>query len=328
MVKNTNSDPPESSKEEVVSVQNLTKTYGAGEEAVRAVDGISFEINAGTVVGLLGPNGAGKTTTIKSLLGTIVPDDGSVEVFGKDVHADPQQAYKHVGVMFEGSRDAYWRLTVRENLEFFTRLNGIRASNRRSRHDTLLERFELKEKADVPVRKLSRGMKQKVSLASTLSRDVDLVFLDEPTLGLDIETSLTLREELRTLVKEQNMTVLLSSHDMDVVEDLCDRVIIMSQGEILADDSVSNLLKVLQNDAYRVRLDEPVVKDVKEKLNQEFDVTDSDQYAGVCELTVGLSEGDIHDLSNVLRDLDCSVRSLEAVTPDLEDVFLEITGGR
>lgn len=309
--------------EVALSVENLTKTYND----VTAVDGISFDVESGSVVGLLGPNGAGKTTTVKSLLGTLAPDAGKVEISGVPVHENLQEVHKNVSVMFEGSRNAYWRLTVRENLQFFTRLNGVPASERRDRHDELLERLDLEEKADVPVRKLSRGMKQKVAVASTLSQDVELAFLDEPTLGLDVESSLTLQEELRSLVRNRDLTVILTSHDMDVIESVCDRVIVLSNGKIIADDSVSNLLEVFQNDAYRVRLNGPLPEGTRETLDSQFGVTDYEQYANIHEFEVGPLDGNVHDLSDALRSLDCSVKSFETASLDLEDVFLQITQG-
>src|SRR6056297_3170111 len=153
--------------EAVLVVDDLQKTYGEGEDAVRAVDGVSLTVRRGEVVGVLGPNGAGKTTTIKSILGLVVPSGGTVEVAGVDAHENPRGVYRHVGAMLEGARNVYWRLTVRENLEFFAALGGQDPSAARDRHDELLERFDLAEKADQPVNDLSRGQKQKVSLAAT-----------------------------------------------------------------------------------------------------------------------------------------------------------------
>ncbi len=305
-----------------LAVRDLTKTFGGG---VTAVDGISFEVGKGSVVGLLGPNGAGKTTTIKMILGTLVPDAGTVTVHGRSVHDDLEWAHENVGVMFEGSRDAYWRLTVRENLEFFTRLQGVPARRRRDRHDELLERLDLAEKADVPVRKLSRGQKQKVAVARALSQDVRVALLDEPTLGLDVETSLTLQDELRSLVHDEDLTVILTSHDMGVIENICDEVVVLSDGQVIAQESVANLVDVFQNDAYRVRLDAPVPGGTEAELRSRFEVADHDQFGDVHEFEVTLVDGDVHDLSDVLRNLECSVRSFETTTPDFEEIFLHIT---
>jgi ABC-2 type transport system ATP-binding protein len=129
---------PERTGETVLRVDDLTKTYGDGEDAVTAVDGVSFSVERGEVVGVLGPNGAGKTTTIKSILGLVVPSDGTVEIAGVDAHGNPRGVYRHVGAMLEGARNVYWKLTVRENLEFFAALGGQSVAGTRKRHDELL----------------------------------------------------------------------------------------------------------------------------------------------------------------------------------------------
>src|SRR6056297_2083334 len=236
-------------------VEGLAKTFGEGETAVRAVDGLSLSVEHGEVVGVLGPNGAGKTTTIKSMLGLVLPDAGTVEVCGVDVHEDPSAAYRHVDAMLEGARNVYWRLTVEENLRYFAGLGGDAPDDLADRHDRLLDALGLADEADTVVNDLSRGMKQKVSLASTLAREVDVVFLDEPTLGLDVESSIELRRELRSLADESGMTVVLSSHDMDVIEDICDRAVIMNDGHVVADDTVENLLELFRTQTYEVTVD-------------------------------------------------------------------------
>ena len=207
----------ETAGESIVSVRNVRKTYGSGEGAVTAVDDVSFDVQPGTVVGVLGPNGAGKTTLIKSMLGLVIPDEGDVTVDGIDVHAETREAYRRMGAMLEGARNVYWRLTVRENLEFFASLAGHDPGSLRDRHEELLEQLGLADKADATVNDLSRGMKGKVSLAAALARDAPVAFLDEPTLGLDVESSIELRRELRRLAEQESMTIVLSSHDMAVV---------------------------------------------------------------------------------------------------------------
>lgn len=309
----------------ILRVQNLRKRYGGESDGVTAVDGVSFDVDRGSVVGLLGPNGAGKTTTIKSILGLILPTDGQVIIDGIDVHTDTKRAYRHVGAMLEGARNVYWRLTVRENLEFFAALAGQRPAATRGRHDELLEQFGLADKADTPVRELSRGMKGKVSLACTLARDVDVVFLDEPTLGLDVESSLELRAELRTLADETGTTVLLSSHDMDVIEDICDRVIIMSDGHIVADDSLDNLLDLFRTQAYSVQVAGDILPESRQDLERRFDATDFEQRADREQFIVSVTGDEFYELTDFLRTNDLSLASITSVEPDLEEVFLDIT---
>jgi ABC-2 type transport system ATP-binding protein len=313
--------------ETVLAVDDLRKRYGDGEGAVTAVEDFSMDVNRGEVVGLLGPNGAGKTTAIKSILGLVIPTTGSVEVAGVDARENPRDVYHHVGAMLEGARNVYWRLTVRENLEFFAALGGQATAGTRKRQERLLERFGLVEKADEPVKDLSRGQKQKVSLAATLARDTDVVFLDEPTLGLDVEASLELQRELRRLAEEESVTILLSSHDMDVVETVCDRVVILSEGRVIADDPVDDLVGVFQTQAYRVTVERPVPNAVRDRLENAFDAANWTETGDRASFDVTLTDGDtLYEVLDVVRDADLALLDVDGQDPDLEEVFLEVTG--
>jgi len=320
--------PADGTTATALSVRGLTKQYGSGDDAVLAVDDVSFDIEGGTVVGLLGPNGAGKTTTIKSMLGLVLPTAGDASVAGVDVHENPSAAYSHVGAMLEGARNVYWRLTVRENLAFFASLGGVEPAALRERHDRLLDQLGLAGKADETVNDLSRGMKQKVSLACALARETEVVFLDEPTLGLDVESSVELRREIRRLAEQESMTIVLSSHDMDVVQAVCDRVIIMSDGRVIADDTVENLIDLFRSQAYRVTVDGSVPESTRRDLEAGFDVS-AWEYAGdrtTFEVAVSVGEA-FYDLADALRRVGLVVETIQSIEPDLEDVFLEVTDG-
>jgi ABC-2 type transport system ATP-binding protein len=309
-----------------IHVEGLTKRFGSGEEAVTAVEDLDLTVGTGSVVGLLGPNGAGKTTAIKSILGLVVPDEGSVLINGIDVHANPRRAYHHVDAMLEGARNDYWRLTVRENLRYFATIGGEKPAAVADRHDRLLEQLELADKADQPVRDLSRGMKQKVSLASVLARDVDVVFLDEPTLGLDVESSLTLRSELQRIVDDRNLTVVLCSHDMDVIEDVCDRVVIVNDGRVIADDTVANLVGAFDARGYRItsrNLDDADVAAIRER----FEVVEVRRFDPGVRFEVAVDSDEFYRLMRLLESRGIAIDGVETVTPDLEEVFVEMTGG-
>ncbi|MEF8831101.1 MAG: ABC transporter ATP-binding protein [Halobacteriales archaeon] len=308
-----------------VAVEGLRKVYGSGEDTVTAVGGVDFEIEPGTAVGLLGPNGAGKTTTIKSLLGLVVPTEGRARVAGVDVAERPAEAYRHVGAMLEGARNTYWRLTVRENLQFFAALSGQRPSTVRERHDELLERFDLAGKADTAVRELSRGMQQKVSLASTLAREAEVAFLDEPTLGLDVESSLELRRELRRLVEDEGLTVVVSSHDMDVIEHVCDRVVIMSEGEVIADDRVEELLDLFHTQTYEVTVESGLSPGVRDHLGAEYGAEAFEAVSDRERFAVSVTGNEFYALIEDMRAAGLTVHEFDAVEPDLEDVFLDLT---
>jgi ABC-2 type transport system ATP-binding protein len=309
-----------------IAAEGLHKRFGGGPDAVTAVDDVSLEIEAGSVVGLLGPNGAGKTTTIKSILGMVLPDDGRVRIHGEDVYENPRSAYAHVDAMLEGARNDYWRLTVRENLRYFATIGGVDPDSVADRHATLLDKLDLAEKADEPVRSLSRGMKQKVSLASVLASDADVVFLDEPTLGLDVESSLTLRRELRRIVAERNLTVVVSSHDMDVIEDVCDRVVIMNDGRVVADDTVSALRGRSEAQGYRITSTDFDASLIAE-LRDRFEVADVEHLGEQTRVEVATDSDGFYALMAFLRKRGTTLDAVETVEADLEDVFVELTGG-
>ena len=308
-----------------IAVDGLRKEFRTGDDAVTAVDGVSFEIGTGAVVGILGPNGAGKTTLIKSILGMVLPDEGAVRIGGVDVAESPRAAYADVDAMLEGARNDYWRLTVRENLRYFATVSGVDPDSVADRHERLLDRLELAEKADVPVRDLSRGMKQKVSLASVLAGGADVVFLDEPTLGLDVESARTLQRELRRLASEEGLTVVLSSHDMDVVETVCDRVVVMSDGRVVADDAVDALLRS-GDDAHRVRItsgdfDRELLADLRDR----FDVTAVERLDRGARVEVTTDSEGLYAVMDRLRARGVTLDRVVTVEPDMEDVFVELT---
>ena len=309
-----------------LAVDDISKSFGDGDDAVVAVDDVSFAVDRGSVVGLLGPNGAGKTTLIKSILGTVVPDSGTVRLFGVDAASDRRAAYADIDAMLEGARNDYWRLTVQENLRYFATIGGVDPDSVAARHDRLLDRLGLAEKADTPVRELSRGMKQKVSLASVLAGGAKLVFLDEPTLGLDVESSRTLRRELRRLADEDDLTVVLSSHDMDVVEAVCDRVIVVADGRILADDAVAALVSRASADVVEV-----ASPDFEERtlvaLDERFEVQSVTpaETGGRTRIEVAADGDELYALMDHLREAGVRIDDIRTRRPDLEDVFVDMT---
>jgi ABC-2 type transport system ATP-binding protein len=310
--------------ETAVAVEGVTKRFGEGPDSVLAVDDVGFEIAAGSVVGLLGPNGAGKTTLVKSILGMVVPDAGTVRIRGVDVSERARAAYAGVDAMLEGARNDYWRLTVRENLRYFATVSGVDPDSVADRHERLLERLELAEWADTPVRKLSRGMKQKVSLASVLAGGADVVFLDEPTLGLDVESSRTLQGELRRLAEEEGLTVLISSHDMGVIETVCDRVLVMSDGRIVADDAVDALLRGAAGGGVVVESPD-LVPDAIAAVRERFEVTAVGERDPGTRIEVAAAGDEIYDLMETLSAAGVTPERVRTVEPDLEDVFVGLT---
>jgi sodium transport system ATP-binding protein len=223
-----------------VVVRGLTKTfYDESRGAVNAVQGIDFECHAGEILGLLGANGAGKTTTLRMLSTVLAPSAGTAVVLGHDVVKDPMSVRKNLG-FYSASTALYPRLTARETIEFFARINQYPSDRVPARVDYLIERFGISKYAGARIEKLSSGMKQKVSIARTVAHDPPLLIFDEPTVGLDVLNALEMQEVINEL-RSQGKTILFSTHIMSEAEKLCDRIAIIHNGRILACDTLEKL---------------------------------------------------------------------------------------
>ncbi|MEX0873732.1 MAG: ABC transporter ATP-binding protein [Actinomycetota bacterium] len=313
----------------VLEVEHLIKTYRSRRRGeIKAVDDASFSVERGEIVGLLGPNGAGKTTTIKCLCTLVTPTSGKVFVDGANAVDEPRAAVAKLAAVLEGNRNVYWRLTPRENLEFFAALHGIPRRSVGALLDELLERFNLEDQRDVESRTLSRGMQQKLAVACAFVKQTPILLLDEPTLGLDVETSHELRAMLRDMAGNAGRTILLSSHDMDVVQDVCDRVIVINNGRIVTSDRVSNLLALFQARAYRFVVRGEVDGALRDALASAFDKIEISSDDGVATIDVELLDAErLYELVDLLRSRQCLIDSIDRRDPDLEEIFLRILRG-
>jgi ABC-2 type transport system ATP-binding protein len=315
--------------EPVLRVKNLRKVYHSRRRGdVVAVDDVSFSVHKNEVVGLLGPNGAGKTTIIKSICTILLPTSGEIWVDGVDALKNPRAALEKVTAVLEGNRNVYWRLTVRDNLEFFAGLQGQSLRSVRAYIDELIELFNLTEKVNEQARALSRGMQQKLAVACALVKRTPILLLDEPTLGLDVETSYELRWILKRMAEQGERTILLSSHDMNVVQDICERVIIINHGRIVADDRIENLQKLFTASAYRFEIEGHLSPQQQQKLTKQFDMvkisTDGSRTIIEAEL---LDSQKVYEIIDVLRENGCQLESVGKQYPDLEEIFLRIVKG-
>jgi len=237
----------------VLATQGLTKTYGRGKQRFEAVRQVSLTLHRGEVLAFLGPNGAGKTTTIKMIAGLVRPDRGQVTIAGEDPHRHAR-ALRNIGAVLEGNRNLYWRLTPEENLEYFGVLRQMPRKVAHRRGLELLDRFELLDKRNTPVQKLSRGMQQKLAIAVALIHNPQLLLLDEPTLGLDVEAGETVKALVRQIAQE-GRAILLTTHQLDVAEELSDRVAIIRRGQIIAEQSTESLLQEFSNSTYQIEIE-------------------------------------------------------------------------
>ena len=222
-------------RDTVIQASDLTKSYGV----LLAVDHVNFEIEKGEIFGFLGPNGAGKTTTIRMLTGLSKPTEGEASVLGFDVGTEIVEAKRHIGVVPETS-NLYDELSAIDNLVFMAQLYGVPRDQRRERAEELLKNFGLYERKDGLFRTFSRGMKRALTIASALIHNPEILFLDEPTVGLDVVAARSLRNLIANL-HQQRTTIFLTTHYLEEAELLCDRVAIIAKGKILEIDTPQNL---------------------------------------------------------------------------------------
>ncbi|WP_317450923.1 ABC transporter ATP-binding protein [Alkalibacillus aidingensis] len=307
----------------IIEVKGLKKVYKKRKtkELVTAISDINFNVREGEILGLLGPNGAGKTTTIKSICGLLSPDQGTIYIKGVDVKKNRLKALNHISAVLEGNRNIYWRLTVRENLEYFSGNRGKGRKEVRHHIEKLLRQFDLKQKENELVSSLSRGMQQKLAIAIALLADSDVILLDEPTLGIDIETGYEIRELLKQIVNEEGKTIIISTHDMPVVQDLCERTVIINKGHVIADERVDQLINLFETRAYSITLGSPLSDRQQQLLEGKFPI-----YQMVdLQLEVTLeNEGDIYDLMDILKSEATKITKIDRTTIDFEQVFMQL----
>lgn len=301
---------------------------------IRALDGLSFEVSEGEIFGLLGPNGAGKTTTIQSIAGLLIPDSGTVRVFGIDPVSDPERVKRIVGVVAGGNpRQLYNKLTARENLRYWGHLYGLSGHSLERRIDYLLDLVGMTDRADDLIENLSAGMTQRIIIARGLVHDPKILLLDEPTVGLDPKASREMRSFiLKELVGEAEKTILLTTHEMHVAEELTDRIAIINHGRVIALDTPEALRKKANGG---VRID-VVIKNLNDRIlsllardgialkNSQADVDDP----AVTKLVLSASDEDAalqQIIDAVLTVTGARLLSIDVREPSLEDAFVFLT---
>ena len=228
----------------MLRVENLTKKFNK----VTAVDNVSFEVNPGEIIGLLGENGAGKTTTLRMLATMLKPTSGNAMIDGYNIIDNPNKIRERIGILFGGDVALYDRLTGRENMIYFAKLNGMSDLEADQAVNKITSELEMSDYIDRPVGKYSRGMKQKVSLARSIIHQPDVMLFDEPSTGLDVLSSKLIHDFILKC-KKDNKAIVFSSHNMYETEKLCDRIIIIHKGKIVASGSIEQLKKDYQKDS-------------------------------------------------------------------------------
>ena len=303
---------------DAIEVKNLTKYYND----LLALDHVTFKVKQGSVFGLLGPNGAGKTTTIRILTGLTRPSKGTATIMGFDITREAVKAKQMIGVVPESS-NVYEEMTALQNLIFASQLYGVPRSERRTRARELLEVFNLQDRANSRVEEFSRGMKRRLTIACALVHHPQILFLDEPTAGLDAQSARQLRAYIGKL-KELGVTVLLTTHYIEEADQLCDTVAMINQGQIVALDSPENLKASITG----TKIVEVIFSDAiaEKELSEIEGVLEVQRLGDKYKLVVGGVSDIMGALVDYARRRNTRIMTLNTLKPSLEDAFLRITG--
>ncbi len=304
-----------------LEVEGVSKVFKTRTGPISAVDRVSFRVAPGEVLAFLGPNGAGKTTTIKMTAGLVRPDAGDVRVGGVSLFARHDAVTAQLGAVLEGSRNLYWRLTVRENLEYWGTMRRLSIRGARQRADELLALVGLADRARNTVQTLSRGMQQKVALCQALMHRPAVLLLDEPTLGLDFESGAGIKRVVRQLAGE-GTAVLLTTHQLDVAQELSDRVAMIRKGRLVLEGSTADVLARYSQPRATIVAATPWPADVAARLaGLPAAVTGDDS------LSVDLADDRGSTLYQVLARLNPHpLLKIERHQADLAQVFQEVMG--
>lgn len=307
-------------EKEALIVKNLTKKYGNQT----AVNDISFSISRGEIFGLLGPNGAGKSTTISMLAGLIKPTSGLVNVMGMDLYQHPNTIKAMIGLVPQ-ELALYPTLSARDNLLFFGRIYGLKGKILGQRVDQVLEMVRLTERAKEPVNTYSGGMKRRVNMAAGLLHQPDLLFLDEPTVGIDPQSRNAIFESIEAL-NRAGLTIIYTTHYMEEAERLCQRVAIIDYGKFIALDTPANLIRQLGNGHIRLEIADGKLDQVKTRAGQLMSVSGITLKDHKIDLKSDNPQKTLLEVLQITNQIDARVTALQIMEANLETVFLSLTG--
>jgi ABC-2 type transport system ATP-binding protein len=306
-----------------IRAEGIYKTFRSGwmrRRKKEALKGIDLQIEEGEIFGILGPNGAGKTTLLSILCTLLLPDRGIVNILGMDGIHDGQQIRKRVNIV-SGNANFLWSLTVKENLHYYGMLYGLTGKEREEKVERLIDLFNMREHQNIPFDELSTGMKQRVSLAKSLINDPEILFLDEPTVGLDPDISIRIRDEILSIHKERGMTVLLTTHNMKEVEYLCGRIAFLKEGKILTIGTAEALKKMVRiGDLVKIEFKGKIAEDELLRADGVINFAISEN---LCEIIVDDGEKRLGALVTLLVQSGIQIKKITLGQTDLEDVFVE-----
>lgn len=291
----------------------------------QATNNLSLTIPPGKIIGVLGENGAGKTTLIKMLTTLLLPDKGAILLDGVDANKHLKQTRQRINMIAGGERNIYWRLNALENLQYFGSLYELSKPEISMRSELLLKQLGLWEKRHIPVEQFSKGMKQRLQIAKGLINDPDYLFLDEPTLGLDVQIAKELRQTIRKLAKEENKGILLTTHYMAEAEELCDYIYIIDNGSILLSgkkEEIFSQLHLTKQVVFSLPLSLVDADTMQHHLSQWSDPFELTEQKNTLEVRLFTDQPDLRKIINFFSDKEIDLQQIEIVNPSLESALL------
>jgi ABC-2 type transport system ATP-binding protein len=310
-----------------IEAEGIFKTFRSGwwkKREKEALKGVDLRIEEGEIFGILGPNGAGKTTLLSILCTLLLPDRGRVRILGMDGLRDGHQIRERVNVV-SGNANFLWSLTVKENLHYYGMLYGLTGKERETKVETLIDLFHMREYQNIPFDELSTGMKQRLSLAKSVINDPKVLFLDEPTVGLDPDVAIRIREEILSIHRQKRVTILLTTHNMKEAENLCGRIAFLKEGKIVTTGTAEALKRMVRiGDRVKVEFKGRIQEDEGLRADGVINFTISDS---LCEIVVDDGERRIGNLIALLFQGGVEIKKVSLGQTDLEDVFIEFAKG-
>lgn len=305
----------------MLEVTDLSKKF----KGITAVQGVNMYLEKGEIVGLLGPNGAGKSTTISMLSSLIVPTSGDVRLLNESIIKRPEKIRQILGVVPQEIA-LYSDLTAEENLQFFGQIYGLRGQKLKNRIAEVLEQIGLTDRQKHLVKTYSGGMKRRLNIGIALLHNPEIIIMDEPTVGIDPQSRNYILETVKRLNREQGMTVLYTSHYMEEVEFLCDRIYIMDQGNIIASGTKQELKNILSSENTIIMKVERMNEEFIRVLRQDTNIRQVQVQDQSLTLIVPKEYNLFRTLTHYAEETNANLISIEVKTPTLEDVFLHLTG--
>ena len=304
-------------KRREAGIGNALKSFVKGNyEEVKALKGVSFKINEGEIVGYIGPNGAGKSTTIKIMCGILVPDSGKCEINGMVPYKNRKEYVKDIGVVFGNRSALWWDVPVEDSFELIKSIYKIPEEKYKSQKEMLIEMLNIEEIIKTPTRQLSLGQRMRCEIASAFLHDPKIVFLDEPTIGLDSVSKIAVREFIKKINKEKKTTIILTTHDTGDIEALTQRIILIGKGKVLVDGNLKGLIKQYSNKEMKIKFDGEIDNlceglNILDKNENEFTIEIDESKISLADSIVEISKrGKIEDVEISNTSIDNIVARL------------------